>query len=48
MIEIIEIISTVGFPIAVAVYLLYTHDKSIKDMTELLIQIKVLLEERER
>ena len=30
----ITVIQTVGFPIAVAGYLLYMHDKTLKEMSE--------------
>ena len=34
--EIIEIISTVGFPIAVCVYLLYERDRRTKELTDVI------------
>lgn len=32
--EFVGLISQVGFPVAVCIYLLFTRDKTIKEMTE--------------
>lgn len=39
--ELINLISSVGFPIAVCVYLLFSRDKTIKNMTEELKNLTV-------
>lgn len=42
--EIVEIISTVGFPIAVAVYMLYRESTVIKQMSDALSNNTTVLE----
>ena len=42
--ELIEIMSTVGFPIAVSVYLLYERDRRTKQMTEALTDLRIVIE----
>jgi len=42
-IDLIEVISTVGFPIAVSIYLLYSREKAIAKMTEAINELKVVL-----
>lgn len=44
--ELVEIITTVGFPIAVSVYLLYERDRTTKQMTKTLNTIETLIRER--
>ena len=44
--ELIDIVSTVGFPIAISVYLLYERDRTVKLMTKTLDRIEILIEER--
>lgn len=41
--EIIDIVSQVGFPSAVTVYLLYERDRSTRAMLGLLTEIKTML-----
>jgi hypothetical protein len=44
--EIIVMTSTVGFPIAVCIYLLVERNKEIKNMNKLLTRIETLIRER--
>jgi len=44
--EMINVISSVGFPIAVTIYLLYERNKEIKSMNSLLTEIQTLIKER--
>ena len=44
--ELIVMTSTVGFPIAVCIYLLVERNKEIKSMNKLLTRIETLIEER--
>ena len=44
--ELIDIVSTVGFPIAISVYLLYERDRTTKRMIEMLTTIEILIRER--
>jgi hypothetical protein len=44
--DIMTAISQVGFPIAVASYCLYVLNKSIKENTEILKEVKILLQDR--
>lgn len=44
--EIIDVVTNVGFPIAVAVYLLYERDRTTRAMVGLLTEIKTMLEVR--
>jgi hypothetical protein len=44
--ELIVMTSTVGFPIAVTIYLLVERNKEIKSMNKLLTRIETLIEER--
>lgn len=41
--EIIQIIGTVGFPIAVAIYLLYERDKTTKVLTKAITDLTILI-----
>jgi len=41
--QIIQIISTVGFPIAIALYLLYERDKTTKALIKVITELKVLI-----
>lgn len=38
-----EILSTVGFPIFVACYLLFKHDKAIRDLTRVIRELLIYL-----
>jgi len=42
--ELIEIIQQIGFPIAVAIFLLWRYDKRLKDLTEVLHKIATTIE----
>jgi hypothetical protein len=44
--EILIMTSTVGFPIAVCIYLLIERNKEIKSMNKLLTRIETLIMER--
>lgn len=48
--EIIEIISTVGFPIGVCIYLLYertkSHDKSMAELKDAITDLHILIAEK--
>lgn len=39
----LDVVSTVGFPIAVCVYLLYERNRAIKDMTGALVDLRILI-----
>ena len=43
--QILETIKQVGFPIAVAIYLLYRYDNRLRDMTVVLTEIAKTLSE---
>lgn len=43
--ELIDIVTTVGFPIAVCVYLLYERDRTTKQMNKTLNTIEMLIRE---
>ena len=42
--QIISMITDVGFPIAISVYLLYERDKRTKEMTAVLYELKACIE----
>ena len=44
--EMIDIVTTVGFPIAISVYLLYERDRTTKVMIKTLNTIETLIRER--
>lgn len=41
--DIINVIGTVGFPIAVCVYLLYERNKTIKELTKAITNLTILI-----
>lgn len=43
--EIVQIISTVGFPIAACCGLFYLYDKTIKDLTNTLNKLEIAISE---
>lgn len=43
---VMDSITTVGFPIAVTVYLLYERNRVVKTMNETMIRIETLIKER--
>ena len=44
--NVIQIISTVGFPIAITLYLLYERDKTTKALIKVITELKVLIKAR--
>ena len=40
---IIQVISTVGFPIAIALYLLYERDRTTKGLTKAITDLTILI-----
>lgn len=44
--EMIEIISTVGFPIAVTCYLLYERNQATKELKKAITDLHILIAER--
>lgn len=48
--ELVEIVSTVGFPIGMCIYLLYertkNHDKSMADLRDAITDLHVLIAEK--
>lgn len=41
--ELVDIVSTVGFPIAVCIYLLYERSQSTKDLKDAIIDLHILI-----
>ena len=48
--ELVEIVSTVGFPIAVCIYLLYertkNHDRSMAELKDAITDLHILIAEK--
>lgn len=44
--ELIQIIGTTGFPIAVAIYLLYERNRAMKELTSAIVDLKVLIKSK--
>lgn len=44
--ELVDIMSTVGFPIAVTCYLLYERNQATKDLKEAITSLHILIAER--
>ena len=41
--DLIQLISTVGFPIAITLYLLYERDKTTKELIKAITELKALI-----
>lgn len=46
MIEYIDIVTSVGFPIAVTCYLLYERNAATKELTKAITELTILIKER--